>query len=71
MITLDGKLICNEYESPCDVCGMPVDKDCWTVIGGDGYGGRCCGEADVPTISECEWCGTEYCLGERSYKEYY
>lgn len=65
MIRIDGKLDCDEFEESCDKCGQPTFKSGETQIGGDGYGGRCCGLADVPTVKHCEFCGAAYFEGER------
>lgn len=36
----------------CDACNGTGIRS--TTIGGDGYGGKCCGEMDVE--GPCDWC---------------
>jgi hypothetical protein len=41
----------------CEICnGTGIRKISYT-IGGDGYGGKCCGEMDVEGEEPCEFCG--------------
>ena len=48
---MDHILADEEPFTYCEVCGH-IFKIGETTIGGDGYGDRCCGEADVQTATQ-------------------
>lgn len=46
----------DRYEHKCPECGACEMSDGEAQIGGDGYGARCCGVADVPVQRSCFAC---------------
>lgn len=48
----------------CQCCGREVEPPYDITYGGDGYGDRCCGEADAPAVIECEYCHAQYQDGD-------